>query len=459
MKKLIVFALVLALCLSIIACSVPVSQNTSTTPTASAAASTTTEASPAAVVTQPPDNKPVSIYFMTQTSEDSADAGIYRKIFQRYHDEVDPRLVLNAEYISDSNSYFQKLRTLIASNEMPDWFFNDANEYAMELRDEGLVYNVGAMLDELKVKDRFTRITTDFILFPDGSQYMFANSAILEFFWYHPSMFAEAGIEDTPKTWDEFFEVCEKLRAAGFTPIAGPSRMAMALRYAAFLPFRREGNQWLLDVISGKHSWGDETGIAMGNFLQKMNGYFNEGWAGMDNSMMRDYFLSYGAAIWYETSSSCFAYITTEDQQLIDDVDFIILPMVEGYSGSEYKDFFAAVGKGIMMNKTFVEDNKDLIYDFVKFWVDNYGDIAVYDYNILPGIAPANPDDMSDFYKELMDMFNAVEQYANPWDVKIDSVSNEILKAEIYNLILGEITPEKFAEIMDAAILENVINK
>lgn len=37
--------------------------------------------------------------------------------------------------------------------------------------------------------------------------------------YYNKDAFAEAGIEEPPTTWDEFLEVCEKLKAAGITPI------------------------------------------------------------------------------------------------------------------------------------------------------------------------------------------------------------------------------------------------
>ena len=33
-------------------------------------------------------------------------------------------------------------------------------------------------------------------------------------------MFAEAGIDQFPTTWDDFFAACEALQAAGFTPLS-----------------------------------------------------------------------------------------------------------------------------------------------------------------------------------------------------------------------------------------------
>lgn len=38
-------------------------------------------------------------------------------------------------------------------------------------------------------------------------------------FFYNTEIFAEAGIDKAPATWDEFLAACEKIKAAGYTPI------------------------------------------------------------------------------------------------------------------------------------------------------------------------------------------------------------------------------------------------
>lgn len=38
-------------------------------------------------------------------------------------------------------------------------------------------------------------------------------------FFYNTEIFAEAGIDKAPATWDEFLTACEKIKAAGYTPI------------------------------------------------------------------------------------------------------------------------------------------------------------------------------------------------------------------------------------------------
>lgn len=38
--------------------------------------------------------------------------------------------------------------------------------------------------------------------------------------FYNKAMFEEAGIEEEPETWDEFLDVCEKIKEAGYAPLA-----------------------------------------------------------------------------------------------------------------------------------------------------------------------------------------------------------------------------------------------
>ena len=191
-------------------------------------------------------------------------------------------------------------------------------------------------------------------------------------------------------------------------------------------------------------------------FMQKYATYFNEGWSGMDSSAMRDLFLSKGASMWYESTGQCLQYLTDENQELLDDIAWFKLPLLDGYDATDETMYFANSGKAIFMSKAFVEENKEEIYRFVEYFINHFGDIYLYEYNTCSGIMPSNMDNLSNLYKELYKEFNAVTEYAACWDVIIDPVSNEVLKGEIYNLTLGEITPQEFAEIMDQAIEENV---
>lgn len=399
-----------------------------------------------------------TLHWMYPYSEDHAISRAIATLVKQYQEEVNPGMTYQPEYIADAESYYQKLRILVASNEMPDFFWGDPDTFTQSLRDQGLLYNMGSLLEELDLKDWFMDITYSYPQYADGSLYMMAMGANTEYFWYHPSIFEKAGVEAVPQTWDEFFEVCEKLRAAGVTPLASSGEPWYLLRYAAFIPYRMTGNQFITDAISGKVSWGSEPGIAMGEFMQKVEDYFVDGWAGIDSSSARDYFLNGSAGMWYMTTSVAVDHIVDENQELKEDIAYFKLPMLDGYDATTPDDYFANSGKAIMITQKMMDEHGDAIKDFVRYFVEHIGDICIYDADYLVGIRPSNMNDLSNFQKELYENFGkvGVDRYAHCWDVVIDAASNEVLKAEIVNLTLGEITPEEFAKRMDAAIAENV---
>lgn len=401
-----------------------------------------------------------TLHWMIPYAEDHAISRTVALLVKKYQEEVNPNLVYQPEYMADAEAYYQKLKILIASNEAPDMFWGDPDTFTLSLRDQGMLYNVGELLEELDVVDQFMDITYAYPKYADGSLYLMTTGANTEYFWYHPSLFEKAGIEKVPETWDEFFVACEKLEATGVAPLTCMGAPWYLLRYAAFIPYRMTGNQFITDAISGEVSWGSEPGIAMGEFMQKIAGYFVEGWAGLDASSSRDYFLSGGAAMWYMTLSNAQNYVVDENGDLVEDIAYFKLPTLDGYDATTSKDYFANSGKGIMILQETVNEHEALIKDFVKFFVENFGDIAVYDCMYLSGIKPANTKDLSDFQKQMYENFGevGVDKYAHCWDVVIDAASNEVLKAEIVNLAIGEITPEEFAKRMDAAIAENVDN-
>ena len=68
-----------------------------------------------------------------------------------------------------------------------------------------------------------------------------------EFFYYNKDVFAEAGIEETPKTFDELLDACAKFESIQKTPIAMDGAWRL-LRYLAFVPY------YSCHLISSSHS-------------------------------------------------------------------------------------------------------------------------------------------------------------------------------------------------------------
>ena len=450
MNKTIAVLLTGAIATILLACAAPdnsVSQDSAVSDTVASQDSGNQEAT----------SEPYTLHWIHQYTQDAPLIGTIEAVIDKYQKEVNPSLIYEAEYIPDTEAYYSKVKTLIASGEMPSMFWGDPDSFTLGLREQGLLYNVGELIDGLELSDRFLPITYEYPKYEDGSLYAMAVGANVSYFHYHKDMFEAAGITEKPTTWDDFFEACEKLKASGVTPIASSGDTWYILRWAAFIPYRMSGNAYIDSVVKGEKSWNSEEAVKMGEFAQKVTQYWPEGWAGIDSSTARDLFLSKQAAIWYYPVSTSIAYITDDNLELTDDYDYFLLPTLEGYDATAPTDCFANSGKGIFMSKEFMEDNEEEKKRFAKFFIENFGDAAL-EKHFSSGILPSHTENVSDFQQHIYDDFANVSpsDYAHCWDVVIDSVSNETLKAETINLFTGDITIDEWCSIMDKTIAENV---
>ena len=77
-------------------------------------------------------------------------------VVKMYQEQVNPNFKMNMEYINDQQARNQKIRTLAASDELPDWFTCDIDSFYEQLWDAGVVANVGEIYDELGITDKLS---------------------------------------------------------------------------------------------------------------------------------------------------------------------------------------------------------------------------------------------------------------------------------------------------------------
>ena len=90
----------------------------------------------------------------------------------------------------------------------------------------------------------------------DGKIYGIPYTRQVIGYFYNKDLFAQAGIEKPAKTWDEFFEQCDKLVDAGITPLSmdtADSGWVTSLMLGAMIGESDEGEQFMIDDIT----WND----------------------------------------------------------------------------------------------------------------------------------------------------------------------------------------------------------
>lgn len=375
---------------------------------------------------------------------------LMEKIAQDYMD-AHPNFAVEFVRPGERTSYYQQLKILAASNDLPEIFDSDGDAMLAEIASTGVLVDIDEMYAEFGY-DRMMPVGLNYARLANGKLYTIAWENNIEYFWYNKNLFAQAGIEKTPETFDELLESCEKLKNAGITPVAVfPGWHAM--RWLSFIPFRLTNNDYVEKLKVGEAKMSDPIGIQAAEFFQTMGtNYFMPGWATADYTDALEAFLGGNAAI-YNIGTWEFPSFLDENNEIKEEFDFFYLPTLPGAVNGKTTAMCAHAGTGTSVRKeTFDEDVKD----FVKYVLEVYPETAFYEFGIVPPMTfDTTKGDISDFYKQVLDDSDKLEESMYTWDVRLDSASNEVLIKEIENLGMGTITPQEFANRIDAAIEEN----
>lgn len=94
-------------------------------------------------------------------------------------------------------------------------------------------------------------------------------------FFYNQNLFDQAGIKETPKTWDEFLGVCQKLKDAGITPMTMDDAYATCV--IGYHLGRYVGEEGVKKIVT-EGLWDDPAVLQMAKDIEELasKGYFSE---------------------------------------------------------------------------------------------------------------------------------------------------------------------------------------
>lgn len=179
-----------------------------------------------------------------------------------------PNIKINATWNGRENQ--TKLRSALAGGTKVDFMDQDADQVAGGLMAEGLGYPLNDFLqqDALDydgtVADTFVpgvidlhKMGDDYYLFP----YIYNTWQ----FWTNMDILADVGITEDPQTWEEFLDMAQQIKDAGYNVLAAEgSEFSYNFPYFAYIVERLKGPGFLLAAVE------DETGEAWNDpaFLQ-----------------------------------------------------------------------------------------------------------------------------------------------------------------------------------------------
>lgn len=433
MKRQLYLFLIIALVTSLSAC-----QQADTTQT--------TQATEAPIVgateTVAPADKIVLRVWDTFTEEGQS-AGMDKMIekFQETHPNIE--FQRDAQSIDNLRPIVQ---TALGADNGPDIIYYDTGPgYAGVLANAGLLLPLDDAYAANGWNDRIFAWTKERVTF-GGKTYGIGNE--LEFIgvYYNKNIFDELGVVE-PQTYEEFLQICEKAKAAGYTPIAfadGPKWPAY--HQFSIMANNIAGKEKLDNILFGDGSWNDPDIVkAIQTFFVDMN--------------QAGYFLQDTTAISYEDGNAVFyagqaamhitgTWLLSEMSNNAEDfeVGFFFFPSIEGKPVMPP----GGMGSGYFINaKTQHPAEAIEFLDFI--FSEAGGKIWLEDLSIIPPIpVPTTDLNLTPLMKFAVDAITTV-----PLGYNIDVLAGDNFNSTqgdgYQAVLLGLKTPEQLVVELQAA--------
>ena len=160
---------------------------------------------------------------ITTGANDSMDIQM-RQVIEDFNEEYKGRYQMDVEYLAGAaDDYRSKLKMLNASDSLPALIEVGAEPafYDM-LVENGRLVDVAPYLEEdAEWKGQLMPQGIETFTRDEGKMYKIPPSGLqLAGMYYNKELFAKAGIETFPETWDDFWKACDKLKEAGIPALS-----------------------------------------------------------------------------------------------------------------------------------------------------------------------------------------------------------------------------------------------
>ena len=263
--------------------------------------------------------------------------------------------------------------------------------------------------------------------------------------YYNKDLFEQAGITEEPKTWDEFKDVCQKLKDAGITPMTMDDAYATCV--IGYHLARLVGEDKVKEIVT-EGEWDDPAVLQMAQDIEELasNGYYSEMvgsnvWPAGQNTE-----LALGTAAMYLNGS----WLPNEVKEMAGpDFHwgcFAYPALTDGANGIETNNFGAQVF-GINKDTKLAKEAFDLITFLTK---------GEYDQKLADETVGIPADTTNTEWPAMVECAKPViEQSTNrfTWACGVESNVDmtPVIKENFIKLMAGSITADEFVSTMQDA--------
>ena len=361
-----------------------------------------------------------------------------------------------------NDAYKQKIRTAIGAGEAPTIVYGWGGGGLRTYVEDSQVDDLTPWLEENPdVKDRFVEAvwgaaTVDDAIYamPQGATQpiiLFSNKTVL----------SDIGGE-APETWDDLLDVVEKAKSAGVTAIAlaGQSRWT-SMMWLEYLLDRIGGAEAFERIAAGEpEAWLDDSVIEMGRKVEELVAAkaFGSGFESMAADSNTDQ-----ALLWSDQAALMlhggwtFGSMKASGGEFVQSgqLGFNPFPVIDGGKG-ELTNLVGNPCNYLSISSASSDEAKDIAK---AFFTDGAMSDTVAADLIAAGSVPivAGQEDAlaaSEDAEYLEWVYTSIQEapaFTQSWDQALQPTTAETMLVNIEELFLGSITPEQFAENMNAA--------
>ncbi|MCT4543758.1 MAG: ABC transporter substrate-binding protein [Vallitalea sp.] len=216
------------------------------------------------------------------------------------YEKQNPGVKINAKFVATGEEMLQKVQTALLSGQEPNMLWGYPT-WTGVLESSGKLVDMGAIIDD-ELRNDMPKGLLEAGKY-NGKIYSVPIEAGTLYLIYNKDMFAEAGIENPPTTWDELYETSKKLsngeRFGVWLPIAPNERTTWT-----FETFLWQNGQDVLNEEGNSIGFNNEKGLEALEFYTKM---IKDGYA--PTAVGQDPFIDKQVAMVYATQGAANAYI------------------------------------------------------------------------------------------------------------------------------------------------------
>jgi raffinose/stachyose/melibiose transport system substrate-binding protein len=291
----------------------------------------------------------------------------YFESVAKAYEQANPKVTVKLEQVGDQ-PYKDKIRVLSASKQLPDIFFSWAGDFANKFVRAGLAADLTSVVGPDTEWGKTFSPASLKAFETGGKNYGVPINLDAKYLAYNKAAFTKAGVNAAPTSLEELLSACDKLKSAGYTPIAFGNQYGWpAIHYITQLnAYNVAPDKLAKDYDPSTGEFTDAGyGKALDQFKDIVTRCSGKDANGVSHEAGQASFLNGKAAMHYLESVE-FQVLTAKGgapASLADNWDFMRLPAPADAAGD--KGALTGAPDGFMVNAQ--SKNAALAVDFLKF--------------------------------------------------------------------------------------------